>query len=687
MTARVDGRPTHMILVAAIAWLAATPAHADEGAWLLDDLPREALQARYAFVPDAAWLEDVRLAALNVGGASASFVSASGLVLTNHHVVQGCLQKLSLPEQDLVANGFLALQHGAERACPGMELKRLESSEDVTTAVRAAVKATDPAAANAERNAAMARLETACAAATGLRCGVETLYRGARYRLLRYRIFRDVRLVFAPESSVGFFGGDPDNFVYPRFALDAAFLRVYESGVPLRPAHFLRWSARGVAEGDVVFAPGHPYSTDRLVTVAQMQADREVRYPLMMATARRQQALLRRFGAQSPEATRRAADNLFGTENWLKSMQGELKALGEPTLMARKRAEEALLLRAWQPEAGRVDPFARIADATARRSAAFAESWAVDYGYHTLFETAGRIVEIANERTLPDAERLADYRDAAIEQFLARLTADAPVYKDLEIVRLANDWEQARELLGLAHPFVRLTTGDSTASRRATEQVEDSRLDRVAERKALIDGGLAAVNASTDPLIVLARAVYPLRRRLARTEEAIDEVIRTAADEIAALQVVALGSARPPDATGSLRLSYGVVRGYDADGIRTPWRTNFGGLFARHDAFGGAPPFTLPPRWRTAQRELAPATPLNFVSTLDIIGGNSGSPVVNRDREVVGVVFDGNLESLGWRFAYTDDKARAIAVDGRAIVEALDKVYGARALVAEILGH
>ncbi|MEP7207200.1 MAG: S46 family peptidase [Casimicrobiaceae bacterium] len=687
MTARVDGRPTLMILVAAMAWLLAMSAHADEGAWLLDDLPREALQARYAFVPDAAWLEDVRLAALNVGGASASFVSASGLVLTNHHVVQGCLQKLSSPEQDLVADGFLALQHGAERACPGMELKRLESSEDVTTAVRAAVKATDPGAANAERNAAMARLEAACAAATGLRCEVETLYRGARYRLLRYRIFRDVRLVFAPESSVGFFGGDPDNFVYPRFALDAAFLRVYESGVPLRPAHFLRWSARGVAEGDIVFAPGHPYSTERLVTVAQIQADREVRYPLMMATARRQQALLRRFGAQSPEATRRAADNLFGTENWLKSMQGELKALGEPTLMARKREEEALLLRAWKPETGRVDPFTRIADATARRSAAFAELWAVDYGYHTLFETAGRIVEIANERTLPDAQRLADYRDAAIEPVLVRLTADAPVYKDLEAVRLANDWEQARELLGPAHPFVRLTVGDSTARRRATELVEGSRLDRVAERKALIDGGLAAVNASTDPLIVLARAVYPLRRRLAKTEETTDEVVRAAADEIAVLQVTALGSARPPDATGSLRLSYGVVRGYDADGIRTPWRTNLGGLFARHDAFDGAPPFALPARWRTAQRELAPATPLDFVSTLDIIGGNSGSPVVNRDREIVGVVFDGNLESLGWRFAYTDDKARAIAVDGRAIVEALNKVYGARALVAEILEH
>jgi hypothetical protein len=675
-------------LVGTALSIAAAPASAEEGLWAFEHPPSAALQAKYGFVPRAAWLDTLRLSAVRVGGASGSFVSADGLVLTNHHVALSCVQDLSTADNDLVRNGFVARRRADERACPGAEVRRLESFEDVTDRMRSAIKSKTDAAVTAERNIAIASLENECKAATGLRCEVVTFYRGAAYRLYRYRVWSDVRLVFAPETRVAFFGGDPDNFVYPRFDLDFALMRVYDGGAPLRPTHYLHWTGQGVSEGDLVFAAGHPYSTDRLVTVTQLELDRDARYPLMIASAKREQRVLQQFGARSAEATRRAADRLLGTENWLKAMLGEHRALHEPVLMGKRSDEEALLRKSFRGAAGEVDPWTRIEAATRNEARVLKESWAVGYGYDTLFSIAGKIVEIAGEKALPDGERLPDYRDSAIPRLLLRLTSDAPVYKDLEIARLTEIWQEATELLGADHPFVRSVLDGKSPLAAATAVIEATRLDRVEERRKLIDGGAAAINASADPLIVLARAVYPLRRRLAKYKEIeIDTPIRQAADELGQIRFKLLGTDAYPDATGTLRLSYGTVRGYDADGVLMPWRTNFWGLFGRRDAFGGMPPFDLPPQWLEKQRELELSTPLNFVSTLDIIGGNSGSPVVDRKGELIGLIFDGNLEGLGGRFVYTDAKARAIAVDARAIVEALVKVYGARPLAAELAGR
>ncbi len=676
----------------ASAWLACamfvgsiTVARADEGVWTFDHPPTQAIKSTYGFDVGREWLDALRLSAVRVGGgASGAFVSTDGLVLTNHHVALSCTQELSTASRDFVRDGFVARSRKDERTCPGYEVRRLESFDDVTDAMRAAVSSTDEAAVTAERNIAIARLENDCSATTGLRCEVVTLYRGAVYQVYRYRVWTDVRLVIAPEARIGFFGGDADNFVFPRFDLDFALLRVYDHGQPLKTPHHLRVGQRGLEEGDVVFAAGHPYSTDRLVTLAQLEFDRDARYPWMIASAKRQRQLLQQFAARSAESRRRAAGNLFGTENWLKSMAGEYKALQEVGLIKRKAEEEAQL-RAYAGAIGDADPWKRIETTTRKQASVLKESWVVGYGYRTLFGTAGHLVELANERALPDGERLAKYRDSEVPTLVLQLTQDAPIYKDLEIARVAGYWQEALDTLGADHPFVKRVLGGRSPLDAATAAIEASKLDRVDERKRLVDGGLAAVNASSDPLIVLARSVYPLRRRLAKFEEVeIDTPIRQGADAIGRLRFKRSGTDTYPDATGTLRLSYGAVRGYDADGTLTPWRTNFWGLYARSAAFGAQSPFDLPATWVAKQRQLALGTPLNFVSTLDIIGGSSGSPVVDRDGALVGLIFDGNLEALAGRYVYTDDKARAIAVDARAIVEALTNVYGVRHLVDEM---
>ena len=677
-----------MVLVAVLALALEGTACAEEGVWTFDNPPAKALEAKYGFTPKPGWLDALRLSAVNFGGASGSFVSANGLVLTNHHVVLSCLQNLSSEANDLVKNGFLARTRAEERVCPGLELRRLESTEDVTAKVRSAVKSKDDTLANKERNVAIAALENECKQKTGQRCEIVTLYRGAAYHLYRYKTWDDIRLVFAPEARVGFFGGDPDNFVYPRFDLDVALVRVYEQGAAVKPRTYLKWAKAGVGEGELVFSAGHPYSTDRLVTAAQLAFDRDVRYPLMLASATRHRKALQAFSARSPEAERRAAENLFGTENWLKSMAGEYKALQDPALMAAKSEDEARLRKAFVADAGRTDPWTTVEVATRKEGGQIKAAWVIGYGYGTLFDAAGKIVELANETALPETDRLPAYRASKVPRLVLRLTADEPYYKDLEIARLAGYWQEASDILGKDDPFVVRVLGNKTPLAAATEVIEGTRVDRAEERKKLVEGGKAATATSTDPLIVLARDVYPMRRRLAKFREIeVETPTLRAGDELEKLRFKLFATDAYPDATGSLRLSYGTVRGYDADGVLMPFHTNFAGLYARSFAFGGKPPFDLPQRWLDKQRNVDLATPLNFVSTLDIIGGSSGSPVVNRNGELVGLIFDGNLEGLGGRFVYTDEKARSIAVDSRAIVEALVKIYGADALATEMTGR
>lgn len=686
---RADVRAFAATAAAASLTLFCFAVHADDGMWTFDNPPVDQVQQRYGVMLTPGLLKHLQHAAVNFG-ASGSFVSANGLMLTNHHVALDCIEQLSSEKRDLVTHGFAATSPEQELRCPGGLARVLHSTEDVTAAVREAIAAgTNDEQRNALRKKVIAEIETKCGdAQQGRRCEVVSLYSGSLYHLYRFKEWDDVRLVFAPEYQAAFYGGDPDNFVYPRFALDFALMRVYEKGRPVQPPQFLKLADKPIGEGDAVFVVGHPHRTDRLQTLAQLQMQRDVWLPLQMASAEAQQKLLHAYSQRSPEAARQAVDRLFGTENWLKSMRGEWAALKDPEVMAAKQADEARFRAAYAERGSKDDPWADVAAATARRSAKAKELWAVDYGHKTILWMAGKLVELAHERELPPSQRLADYRDAGLPDIERKLKADTPIAKDLEVARLAGQISEARSLLGAEHPFVKTVLGPDTPEAAAQRWVRSSRLDDVKVRTELLAGGMAAIEASNDPLIRLAKQIYPLRRELARfKEEQVDTPIQQAADRLGQARFAIYGRNLPPDATGTLRLSYGQVTGYESRGVATPWKTTFGGLLARADGFDGKAPFDLAPTIEKARAKIDARQPLDFVTTADIIGGNSGSPVVNQRGELVGLMFDSNLEALGGRFIYTDKQARSIAVDAGAIVYALERVYGAAGVVRELRGR
>jgi hypothetical protein len=682
--------PTALLLTLSLSFGARLAA--DEGMFTFDNPPLERLAA-YGFRPRPAWLESVRLASVRfMDGGSGAFVSADGLLVTNHHVALSCIQNLSDPGQDHVKDGFLARSRAEEPACPGYEVNVLVGMEDVTARVLGEVKPemTDKAAADA-RKAAAARIENECAARTGLRCDLVKLYQGGEYQLYRYKKYTDVRLVFAPEQQIAFFGGDSDNFTYPRHDLDVCFFRAYEDGKPARPAAHLTWSEKGANDGDLVFVSGHPGYTARFDTVAQLVSDRDVEIPDMLAFAKRRLALLHAFAAKSPEHARRAKASIFGLENAQKSWTGSLTALQEPKAMAGKEAEEKSLRErvAALPAIAKLasDSWGAIAAAVEKSDARMKEYRYVGFLGSRVLGFAGTIVRYVEEVEKPNEVRLEEFVDAALPSLRTKLFSKAPLYADLEEETLTQQLEMAREALGPDHPFVKAVLQDRTPAAVAKEAVAGTTLADVAARQALVEGGRTAVAASTDSMIVLARRIDPVARALRRwSEDEVKAVITRASERIAQARWKLYGKTVPPDATFTLRLSYGFVKGYPAEGTEVPARTTFHGLYDRSASWGGKPPWDLPERWRARKDALDLATPLNFVTTNDIVGGNSGSPVIDRDGAMVGLVFDGNIQSLGAYYFYTEEQARTVCVDARGIVEALRNVFEADALVKELIG-
>ena len=672
----------HRLLATGVACLALAAA-ADDGMWTYHAPPVDLLRSRHKFDVSQAWLDHLRLASVSIG-ASGSFISPDGLFLTNAHVALDCAKNLSSAREDFVGGGFIALSRPQERQCPGTEARQLVSFADVTRDVDS------PDA--LERRRRIAAIEQDCRDKTALRCEVVTLYRGAQYWLYRYRIWNDMRLVFQPENDIAFFGGDTDNFVFPRYTLDFALLRAYENGRPAKTPEFLKIAARGAAEGDLVFSSGNPGTSDRQLTVAEVLLLRDRIYPLRFAATSAYRDALHAYAKQSPEADRRALNAIHVTENYLKALTGETRALATAELVAAKRAQEDALRAKAKAEidAGRFrwtseDPWQRIDRAVALHAARADEIEAVDYAYGTLLRRANEIVALAYEGRRPDGERLKDYREARAARLRRQIAGDAPWYKDLETARLASFIERASKVLGPNHAVVVGLTRGEPAQAAAKRLIEGTHLDQVGERRKLLEGGAAAADASNDPLVVALRDVYPLWSRLKRLlQDDVEGQQEKGYDEIARLKAHLGGPAQAPDATGSLRFGFGTVKGYDRDGVFTPWATTFHGLYDRHATLKSHQYFDLPPRWKDAASKLRLDTPLVFVTTVDIIGGSSGSPLVNRDGELVGVLFDGNLEELGNRFVYSDRLARSLAVDVRAMVEALDKVYDARALVGEM---
>ena len=668
-------------------------ARSDEGMWLLNDPPRQNLQGRYGFDLTDAWLERAMKASvrLNSGG-SGGFVSADGLLVTNHHVAADSLQKLSGKGKDLYQSGFYAKDRAGELKCPDLEINVLQSIEDVTGRVNAAVKDAKDAA--AARRAVLSEIEKESLTKTGLRSDVVTLYQGGAYHLYRYKKYTDVRLVFAPEHHIAGFGGDVDNFEYPRHGLDVAFFRAYENDKPVRCDHFFRWSESGPAENDLVFVTGHPGTTNRLETLAKLQHRRDVILPYTLNRLRNLEAALTQYGDRGPEQRRQAGTALHSVANSRKAFAGQLQGLLDPKILEQKDRQERQL-QGTQPT--EVAPRSKDPSAPWQAIEAIQKAYRTFEREHALYETghaftsdlftiARHCVRLADELPKKSPDRLREYRDSNLDSLKFGLFSPAPVYKDLERAKLQASLTFLAETLGGDHKLTRLALGDKNPAQRANELVESTLYDPEV-RKTLVDGGAKAIAESTDPMTRLAKAIDGEARALRkRFETEVEEPERQAYAEIAKLRFAALGKSVAPDATFTLRLAFGVVKGYEVDGEKLPFHTTFASAFDRAAAMNNREPFELPERWVKGKDKLDLATPFNFVSTADTIGGNSGSPVLNRAGELVGINFDRNRHGLVRNFVYTEEQARHIAVHSRAVLEALRKLYAADALASELTG-
>jgi len=669
-------------------------AFADEGMWLFNAFPKDKVKAKYGFAPDQAWLDHVRLSSARAPNGSSSFVSADGLIFTNHHIAQGCVHDLSTNGKDYMKNGFYAATRAEEAKCPGVEFVVLEDIQDVTDKVNAAAKPGMSAAdAGKAQREVMSNLEKECST-NGMRCDMVTLYSGAMYNLYKYKKYSDVRLVFAPEFDIAFFGGDPDNFEYPRYDLDISFFRAYENDQPAKIKDYLKWSPVGVKDGDLVFVSGHPGRTGRLLTKDQLEFLRDVQYPWQLKSLARRIDMLQKFSAQSPENAREAESDLFGLQNGLKAITGFQGGLQDKDLMAEKAAAEKALRDFVSSDAKRKqefgDPWAEIAKAVGIQKQMFLPFTYIDNlaGFRgELPRYARTIVRATAEKQKPSNQRIRGYQDSALPSLEQRLFSTAPVYKSLDEVQLAESLSEMQENLGLDNATVKLALSGKSPQERAKELIAGTKLDDAAFRKQLYEGGKAAVDASTDPLIVLMRGVEPEAQALhQRNEDQVESAFRRSGGDIGKALFAKEGLNVPPDATFTLRLSYGAIEGYKLNGKKVPWFTTMGGAYDHAAAHGSKSPYELPQSWLKHKSDINLGTPYDTVSTPDIIGGNSGSPLINKNAEVVGIVFDGNIESLPWNFMYSDKVARSVEVDSRAIIESLSKIYHADGLVNELTG-
>ena len=696
-------RPKLRVFAIACATSFAASAFADEGMWLFNAPPLKQLKDKYQFEPTPQWLEHLQKASVRFNsGGSGSFVSANGLVITNHHVGADTLQKMGDAQHNYLRDGFYARTQAEEIKSTDLELNILMSIEDVTARVSGAVKTgmTSDQASGA-RNAVIAAIEKESKDKTGLRSDVVTLYQGGVYHLYRYKRYDDVRLVFAPEQQMAFFGGDPDNFEYPRYDLDICIFRVYENGQPAKIDHFLKWNLQGPTDGELTFVSGSPGKTDRQLTLDELADTRDRYVPYVLRMFNRREVLELSYSARSFENARKARDDLFGDQNNRKRYDGYLAGLLDPQTWTQLRLREQRLRDAIGRDAkfkstiSAYDRIKRVQAEIAKNAPLYnylEQERPVSVGYRgprafsgNLFKYARLLLRAADERAKPNGERIPAFRDSARESLELELFSNEPIYDDYEVLRLTDSLTDFASQFGSDNALVQKVLAGKSPHARAVELVSGTKLKDVAVRKDLYGKDAGALQASHDPMIDLARLIDAPAREARKLHDAQDEIKKQAYSEIAKARFAIQGTSSYPDATFTLRLSYGTVRGYDQDGKQIPAFTDFAGLYQRSAEHDNKPPFDLPQRWIDKKANLNLSTKFNFVSDADIIGGNSGSPVVNKANEFVGIIFDGNIQSLVLDCIYTDTQARAVSVDSAAIIEALRKVYDAQPLIDELI--
>jgi hypothetical protein len=677
--------------VSLVCLVFAQAAQAEEGMWTFDDFPSKTVGTKYGFTPSQDWLDHVRLSSLRIaGGCSASFISPEGLVMTNHHCVVGCVEQISTPEQNLEENGYSAKTPAEEKKCPDFELDQLVEIRDVSKDVQGAMAGKTGDEANKALHAKEAELQQSCGSDRSVRCDVVSLYHGGVYDLYRYKRYNDVRLVFAPEFSVAQFGGDPDNFNFPRFDYDIGVLRAYEGDKPAITKDYLHWSANGTKDGDLVFVSGNPGGTFRELTEAQLAFERDVLYPNRIPEISERRGELEAFIARGPQQAREASDDLFFLENGFKVYFGRQQALLDPQFFGTKVKEEQHLRAATAADAklaAYLPAWDEIAQVQQVRSQLFVRNSLLNGSTFRsgLLGDAVTLVRAASERTKPNRERLPGYTDQALVNVQQQLSAAAPVYKDLEELSLALSFTVIRRDLGTDDAFVRKMLGKDSPEQLAHKLVSGTHLEDPKVREELYKGGQSAIDASTDPMIRFAASLNDELLAVRKNYEArVDAPTREAAEKIAKARFAVYGTSVDPDATFTLRLSYGTVKGFeDAEGKFVAPYTNIGGLFERAT---GADPYKLPESWLKTKSSLNLSVPMNLSTTNDTTGGNSGSPLIDKDANVVGLLFDGNIFSLGGDYGYDAAKNRSVCVDSRALLEGMRRVYHLDRIVDEIEG-
>ncbi len=684
-------RPASAALLAAVLLCPVIPA--DEGMWTFDNPPLKQLKEKYNFTPTQKWLDHLRLSSVRLNdGGSGSFVSPHGLLLTNHHVALGQLQKNSSADHDYVRDGFYAATPEEEMKSPDLEVNVLVSTENVTERVNAAVKgAKSPEEEFAKRKTVIADIERESTDKTGLRSDVVTLYAGGEYWLYQYKKYTDVRLVFAVEQQTAFYGGDPDNFTYPRYDLDMALFRVYENGKPINSKDYLKWNPKGAGDGELVFVSGNPGGTERLVTYSYLVSLRDDTLASIITLLKNRIAVLKDYAARDPEQSRQATTLIFGLENSRKVFEGRRDGLQDKNLMEKKRKED--------------EEFRGKVDANPEWKKEYSSAWSLEEDAlqkarprikqqffrstdSQLSLLATQIVTYVAEIKKPDGERLPGFHDSQLDSLKQRLFSPAPIYPEMEIARMTGALELDVKELGADDAFLKAVLGGRSPKEAANYLVGGTKVADPAFRKSLVEDGQAAVDASTDPMIAMARRIDPIRREQIKWFETnVQSVQQRSGELLGKARFAVYGKNTYPDATFTLRLSYGQVLGYPMNGTVAPYKTTFYGLYDRAASFDYKVPFDLPKRHVDGKDKLDLTTPFNFVTTNDIIGGNSGSPVVNREGDIVGLIFDGNIESLVGDFVYDSYQNRAVAVHTGGMTEALKKLYGAQKLVDEMMGQ